>query len=278
MTLPVLRKILRTMVEDSHVCIPFDVIKIRILSHDIVYYLKYEVLHLRIREVENHLCTSATMKDFMLQTCDDPVRMLLIKFTDGIDHFGLDPKAEGDAMLICIPDKPLYTIRELGLIHNPITETLPVVVSRVFVSEPTVIHDKEFTSHISDVTHHLVHYLLIDVYAYTFPAVKKDLAGFHTIGKLIFACPSVEIAAGSAMTFVRICHGKDRSLENFLWFKDICGIVRAYSGQEFMVVSSTCMDADLIVTAVTKSGSDHLTCVFLRLAIKGEHYFGMVCM
>ena len=83
----------------------------------------------------------------MHKTLDHPVRMLFIKFALSIDHFRLYPETELYAMTVCGTDKSLNPVRKLGLVHTPVSQTLSVVVSRVLVSEPAVIHDEEFTTH-----------------------------------------------------------------------------------------------------------------------------------
>ena len=114
--------------------------------------------------------------------------------------------------------------------------------------------------------------------SYTFPTVEKDLTGFHSVGKLILTCPSVEIAACSSMAFIRIGKGKYRSREDFLWFQRICRVVRIYTCIEFMVGTLMCMDTKLVIAAIAKSGSDDLTCMLQRFSVKREHHFRVIRM
>ena len=53
-------QVLGTVVHDSHIGIPFDIVYLRIRSHQIVNNTEHEVLYGRIGKVEHHLRTAAS--------------------------------------------------------------------------------------------------------------------------------------------------------------------------------------------------------------------------
>ena len=57
------------------------------------------------------------------------------------------------------------------------------------------MYGKELAAHISDVAHHLVHALLVDVEVDTLPAVEQYHALFVAVSEHILASPAVEVAA-----------------------------------------------------------------------------------
>ena len=266
------------MVDDGHIGVPLDVVDARVLCHQVVDYLEHEVLNLRIREVQHKLGTATTFYCFTLRSLDNPVGMLVIEFADRVGHLRLDPYSEADSVGVCTLHQPAYAVRKLVLVHLPVAEGAVVGQTGIFLTEPAVVHDEELSSHIGYVLHHLVHARLVDVEIYTFPAVEENLAELLAVCQLVVAAPPVEIAAGSAQTFVRICQGEFRGLEDLLGSEGVFRVVRVDSGIELMPVGVAGVDAEFIVSAVAEGCSDHTAGVLLRLAVKREHDLGVVCV
>ena len=205
--LVVFGQIVRTMVHDTHVGIPFDVIDFRIASHQIIYYLENEILNLRIGQVEYYLCTTTPQYRFTLRRFQNPVRMFFVKFAGGIRHFRLNPDTEVDTMLFRIAEQSLDSFGKFPFVDNPIAQRGIVRITWVFVSEPSVVHHKQFAAHRSDVAHHLVHTGLVDVEVDTFPAVQQNLAWRISMGQSIATSPTVEITAGTAQPLLTVGQG-----------------------------------------------------------------------
>ena len=60
MTLLVGRQVVRTEIGDVIVAVPFDVISVGGLLHDVVHHFEYEVLHFGIAHVQSELCASTS--------------------------------------------------------------------------------------------------------------------------------------------------------------------------------------------------------------------------
>ena len=266
------------MIDYGHVGIPLYVVDARILCHQIVDYLEHEVLHLRIREVKHKLGPATAFYRFTLRSLYHPIWMSLVKLADRVGHFRLNPYSEADSMSIGTLHQPAYAVRKLVLVHLPVAEGAVVGQTGIFLTEPAVVHDEELSSHIGYVLHHLVHSRLVDVEIHTLPAVEQDLAELPAVGQLVVAAPPVEVAAGTAQTFVRICQGKFRSLEDLLGSECIFRIVGVDSGIELMPVGVAGVNAEFVVSAVAEGCSDHAAGVLLRLAVKREHDLGVVCV
>ena len=115
-------EVLRTMIEDRHVCIPFDIGYFGILRHEVVNDAETEVLHLRIGHVENELCTAASQHCITLRSLDDPVGMLLVEFRNAVGHLRLNPDAELDTMLLGIAEQSFDAFGQLVLIYHPVAQ------------------------------------------------------------------------------------------------------------------------------------------------------------
>ena len=82
------------MIADSHIRIPFDVVDVRILCHQVVHYLEHIVLNLRIGKVQHQLSASPSVNRLTLRSLQDPVRMFLVEFAKGVGHLRLNPDSE----------------------------------------------------------------------------------------------------------------------------------------------------------------------------------------
>ena len=66
------------MIHHRRISIPFDVCYLWVLGEKIIHDGEDEVLHLRIREVEHHLCAATSLYRLTLRSLYYPVGMLLI--------------------------------------------------------------------------------------------------------------------------------------------------------------------------------------------------------
>ena len=66
-----------------------------------------------------------------------------------------------------------------------------------------------------DISHHLIHTLLVDIEVNTLPRVQEDITLLITMSKHVLATPLVEVAAGTAQTLIGISKCKSWSLESF---------------------------------------------------------------
>ena len=78
--LPVGGQILRTKVHYARIGIPFYVGNFRVFGHKIVYYRNYEILDIRIRQIEQQLRASTGKTQFAVFGSQYPVGMLFVKF------------------------------------------------------------------------------------------------------------------------------------------------------------------------------------------------------
>ena len=115
-------QVLGTVVHDSHIGIPFDIVYLRIRSHQIVNNTEHEVLYGRIGKVEHHLRTAASQYEVAFGSFEHPIRMLFVKFASGVCHLRLNPDTELDAALFGITQQPFDTVRKLVLVHHPVAE------------------------------------------------------------------------------------------------------------------------------------------------------------
>ena len=195
-------QILRTVVHNSHVCIPLDVVYLGIVAHQVVHNAEHEVLHLGIRQVEHHLRTATTQNRLALGCLDNPFGMFFVEFTGRVGHFRFNPDAELHAVLLGIAEKALDAVGELILVNHPVAQTRIVHFSRVFVAKPSIIHHKQLAAHRRNVLHHLVHTLLVDVEVDAFPRVEQDFALLIAMHELILATPLVEVTADTRKSLV----------------------------------------------------------------------------
>ena len=165
-------EILRTVVRDVHVGVPLDVVNLRILGHHVVDDGEHEVLHLRIAEVEHHLCAAASALEVAVGSLYNPFGMLLEEFALGIGHLRLKPNTELYALLLGFGKQTLNAVRQLLLVYNPVAKRTVVDATLVLIAKPSVVHDEQFAAHRLDVSHHLRHFRLLDVEIYTLPRVK----------------------------------------------------------------------------------------------------------
>ena len=98
------------------------------------------------------------------------------------------------------------------------------------------------------------------------------------MSQLVASAPSVEVAAGTAESFIRICQSQFRSLEYLLRLKPVRRIIRVDTGIELMIIYVTGIYTKFIVTTIAKRCSYDTTVILLRLSVKRKHHLGMVCM
>ena len=70
------------MIHDGHIGIPFDIVDLRILGHQVIDDGENEVLHLGISHIEHHLRAATSKDSITFGGLDDPVGMFFIEFRD----------------------------------------------------------------------------------------------------------------------------------------------------------------------------------------------------
>ena len=83
-----------------------------------------------------------------------------------------------------------------------------VVITRILASEPSVVHHEQFSAHGRNISHHLVHTLLVDIEIYALPTVEQHVAQLVSVGQLIASGPVMESTAHAAFTLQTVSHGK----------------------------------------------------------------------
>ena len=151
MALLSLIQITGAMIHDRHIRIPFDVIYFRMFCHQIIHYTKNKILHLRIGQVEHHLRSASACNQFIPGSPDHPVRMFFIQFTGGIHHFRFNPDAELNALFLSLINQSPDTRRQFFLINDPISQRRPVCSAWILVTEPAIVHHKQFTAQRGDI-------------------------------------------------------------------------------------------------------------------------------
>ena len=124
--------------------------------------------------------------------------MLLIEHTGSIGHFRFDPDTKLYLIFSGIAQQAFNTIRKFLGINHPVAERTVISNTRIFGSEPSIIHHEEFTTHTMDISHHLVHSLLVDVEINTFPRVEQDITLLISMCQDIFASPFMEVSTCTA--------------------------------------------------------------------------------
>ena len=278
MTLVCSRKILTTMIHDWHISIPLDVSDVRVLSKQIIYYIKYEILHFWITEIEYQLSTTTTNNSITLRSLDNPIWMFFVEFTLGIGHFRLNPNTKLHTIFLCIAEQTFNTIRQLFGIYNPITQSSIVSLTRIFFTEPSIIHNEQLTTHAMNVCHHLIHSLLVDVEINTLPRIQENISLLITMSKNILTSPLMEITASTAQTFIRISKCKSWSFESFALFKVILRVLFIDTSKEVVILGIIGYGFEFIISSILKRCTDYRTRIFLSPTIQREHNLSMVGM
>ncbi|MND92929.1 hypothetical protein D3C80_851040 [compost metagenome] len=82
---------------NDRITVPFDIGQCRIFSKQVVQNLENKILHLGICQIQDQLISEVMF--FTLWLFDDPIRMLLVEFGFGANHFGFYPDSEFNALL-----------------------------------------------------------------------------------------------------------------------------------------------------------------------------------
>ena len=204
---------MRSVIHDVCVGIPLDVCNFGSLRHYVVENRVNIVLNLRICEVEHHLCAAAPLCEWTVGTAQCPIGMFFEKFALCVYHFGFNPDSELYVMFFSIVCEGFDAVWQFLFAHHPVAKTCMVVVARVFVAKPTVVHNEKFASERCYVAHHLVHGLFIDVEIYTFPGIKENHSFLVAVSECVFACPAVESPTYAAFSLCRVGHDEFRCSE-----------------------------------------------------------------
>ena len=167
--LAVLGQVERTEVLDGGVGIPFDVCYLGVLREQVIHNLEYKVLHLGVGHVEHQLCAPASQLQVTSLRLQGPFGMTLKEFAFRVHHLRFYPNAELDAALSSSFRQGIESVRQLVLVHHPVAQTGSVVLTRILVAKPTVVHDEQLAAELTDVVHHGNHARLVDVEIEAFP-------------------------------------------------------------------------------------------------------------
>ena len=203
--------------------------------------------------------------------------MLLEELALRVRHLWLYPDAELDAALAGSVGEGLDAVGQLAAVNDPVAERRRVVVARVFVAKPAVVHDEQLAAELRDVVHHLYDALLGDVEIDALPGVQEDVAGLHAaMEHALGAGPAVERAAHAAHALVGVGQGEVGRLEGLLGLQHVFAGQRIDTGIEVVYVVGIGVDAQLEVTAPAKGCADGAAGVLLRLSVEREHQLGSI--
>ena len=86
----------------------------------------------------------------------------------------------------------------------------------------------------------------------------------------------MEVAAGTAQSFVAIGQGQLGGDERLAFLQVIGRIILVDAGEEVVVLVVVRVDAQLVIAAVAERGTDDTSLVLTRLPVQRKHHFGMV--
>ena len=233
--------------------------------------MEYEVLHLRVAEVEHHLRAATSALKVAVGSLYNPFGMLLEEFALGVRHLRLEPYTELYALLLGFGKKALNAVRQLVLVYYPVTQCTVVDASLVLIAKPSVVHNEQFAPHRLDVCHHLRHLRLLDVEINALPRVEQNLALYVAVHQFVLASPAVEVAAHTAQSLLAVGEGCDGSGEGLALGQVILRIVLVDAGKELVVFRLIGHGTQLVVARIADSGTDYTPRVLLTLTVEREH-------
>ncbi len=217
-----------------------------------------EVLHLRIGQVEHHLRTAAAGRQLTALAAQHPVGMLLEELALGVGHLGLNPDAELDTVYCSLFDQSVDAVGQFLLVYRPVAKPLMIIVARVFVAEPAVVHDEELAADVGPVLHHFFHLVLGDVHIHALPRVEEDVARRLTVVELILPGPAVERTAHAALTLIGVGHAQFGRGEGLTAFEQVrCLLLVDASDEAQRRIFRVYLQ--LVVTGPSQRGAEHLT-------------------
>ena len=148
----------------------------------------------------------------------NPVRMFFKKLTLCISHFRLNPNTELYFMFIRQIQQSFNTLRKFLFAYRPVSQTGRTVITRIFITKPSIIHHKKLTPHSSHVFHHLPHTFLVHLEINTFPTIQQNISFYITLIQFILTCPAMKSTTDTSFTLCTIRHGKLRCTESFFRF------------------------------------------------------------
>ena len=277
--LAVLGQVERTVILNGGISIPLDVCYLGVLREQVVHNLEYEVLHLGIGHVEHQLRASAPQFQVAPLCLQGPLGVTLEEFAFRVHHLRLYPDAELNAAFAGSLRQRIESVGQFVLVHHPVSQAGGVVLSRILVAEPTVVHDEQLAAKLADVVHHGNHARLVDVEVEAFPRVQEDVARLHSAVQHAFgACPAVEVTAGAAQAFVGKGESKMRRLERLLRVKDVFAGLRVDACIEVMFLVGYGVETEFEVAAPAEGSTNDAATVLLRPSVEGNHDFGRIEM
>ena len=130
-----------------------------------------ELPHLRLGDIEDILYPGGIADSGLVVI--DPVRVLLVKLSLGIDHFRLHPDAEHHTQIFYRADELLQSIGELTLIDVPVPQP---ILGAMALSEPAVVQHKQLRSQFPSLLGQLDLILAVDMELRGLPGVVQHRA------------------------------------------------------------------------------------------------------
>ena len=166
--LPLIRGGPREDIRDASVEIPFQVIHISFIQDTADTIINF-INDLLPGEIQHQLISSKDRFSPRDRHC--PVRMLAEEIAVFIDHLGLNPETEQQALFMNqtaqIPQLPA----EFVLIYKPVSEPPEVIIP---VSEPSVIHHDHFNAQALRLFRQRQNISPVKIHVEGFPAVEQD--------------------------------------------------------------------------------------------------------
>ena len=103
---------------------------------------------------------------------NNPIGMFLIEFAFWIDHLGLYPDTETDALLGGSLREASDSTREFVVRFLPVSKALTVGRAGILVAEPAIVEQEKVNAHVGGVVHELDEALLVETEIGSLPVVE----------------------------------------------------------------------------------------------------------
>ena len=161
----------RIDIRDGRVAVPFEVDDVGIIGHQLVDDAENILLYLGVGEVEDELV--AVVVRLAVGLFDDPVVVLLIQFALRVDHLRLYPQTELHASFFGSLCQRRNASGQFAVGRLPVAKAGVIVLSRVFIAEPSVVEQKHIHAEVFGILHQLGKRFLIEVEAGVLPVVEQ---------------------------------------------------------------------------------------------------------
>ena len=262
----------RKGVVDDGVAIPFNIAQRRILRHHIVDDAVYEILNLRVAQVEDQLVAEVIF--LAVGKFEYPVRMLFVQFAFRADHLRLQPDPELNSGAFGLFNQVAKAVRQLFDVLLPVAQPGAVVVARVFVAEPAVVEQKQVNAQLLAVFKQRGQLFFVEVEIRRFPVVQERQAVALPLRNPEFAGPAVQTAAGRAFARGGVRKQKRRGRKLLTRRQGVSRRIRVDTSHQAEVMQRVHFKRDLVITRPGQRSSQYLPIVFLGGLIQGHQKRG----